>query len=391
MKIAYFLVGRVNPNGTNGGDRVIYHLARATAELGGEILIAGLSEKPPLPVSGVAVRYFAPPQNPFSLPAGLVDDLLAFKPDLVHFHDLYHPGSSILARWLRRRGIPYAISVYGALMPGALSQRRVTKSMYIRFLARSYLRRASLVHAMSNAEAEAIARFAVGVPAVVAPHGIEGVDPVSLDGGYLRRRYPELAGKRILGFLGRLDPVNKGLDLVVEASARLRLQNTTIVLAGPNWRGRTDSLRDRVRSLNLSDRILFAGPIPTGPVAVKEKFDFLASCDAFLHPSRWEAGIPFSVLDALEVGKPCMVTDAAFFGDFFRRNRAGLQVPATIDGVAKGLHRLAASSDEDLRRTGIQGRSAVLREFSWKRTAAGILAGYQRVAIGAGPDREAAR
>ncbi len=390
MKVAYFLVGRVNPNGTNGGDRVIYHLARTTAELGGEVLIAGLSEKPPLAVSGVAIRHFAPPRNPFSLPSGLIDTLLAFKPDVVHFHDLYHPGSPILARWLRRLGIPYAISVHGALMPGALSQRRLTKNMYISFLAHSYLRRASLAHAMSNAEAEAIARFAVGVPAVVAPHGIEGVDPVSLDGGYLRGRYPELVGKRILGFLGRLDPVNKGLDLIVEACARLRLDNATIVLAGPDWRGRADSLRQRVRSLNLQGKILFAGPIATGPDAIKEKFDFLASCDAFLHPSRWEAGIPFSVLDALEVGKPCLVTDAAFFGDFFRRNHVGLQVAATVDGVAKGLLYLTNSSEEDLRRMGMQGRSAVLREFSWEWTAKRILDGYERAAKVPRPDQEAA-
>ena len=39
MRVVHFLHGRANPNGTNGGDRVIYNLAKRTAELGAQVFV----------------------------------------------------------------------------------------------------------------------------------------------------------------------------------------------------------------------------------------------------------------------------------------------------------------------------------------------------------------
>ena len=110
--------------------------------------------------------------------------------------------------------------------------------------------------------------------------------------------------------------------------------------------------------------MLFHGAIPTGPDATSKKFNFLASCDVFLHPSRWEAGIPFSVLDALELAKPCLVSSGSFFGSFFQQYPAGMQVPPTREGVANGLLYMAEASADQLQAMGACGRHAVLQEFS---------------------------
>jgi glycosyltransferase involved in cell wall biosynthesis len=352
--------------------------------MGAELLITGLSEKPPLPVGWSRVCNFAPPRNPFALPRELTDALFEFRPDVVHFHDLYNPRSATLARWLLRRGIPYAVSAHGGLMPGAFARDRVRKEFYIRLVVLPWLRNASLFHAISAAEAEALSRLVPGVPCVVAPHGIERVDLTVLDGSYLRRRCPPLEGKRILGFLGRLDPFIKGLDLLAEACSRARMSlgHVRVALAGPEWRGRTESLYQLLKQFGLSNMFHFLGPI-----VGRERFDFLFSCDAVVLPSRSEAGIPFSVLEALEAGRPCLVSEAANAENFFRRYRAGLQIPPTVEGVAGGLRYFAGAAAEDLRAMGEEGRRGVQQEFSWEGTADTLLRAYRQIRKTAGSGR----
>lgn len=374
MKVVHFLHGRANPNGTNGGDRVIHNLAKCMAELGAQVYVFGLSDKSPLTNGRAVVENFRPPRNAFSLPSTLKNRLLEIKPDIVHFHGVYTPRNTVLAKWLRRQGIPYAISPHGGLMEEVLRRNRMRKATYLALLGRGFCSRASLIHCISEAEANAVRFISGDVSAVVAPHGLEGTDPASLDGGALRREYAELNGKRIFGFLGRLDPAHKGLDLIVEACALVRssLRNAVVVLAGPDWKNRTLVLRKRLADLNLQETVLFIGP-----KMGQDKFNFLASCDVFIHPSRWEAGVPFSVLDALEVAKPCLVSIGSFFGDFFQRHSAGLQVAPTAAGVADGIRHLAEASTHQLQAMGVDGRAAVLREFSWERSAQKLLQAYE--------------
>lgn len=375
MKVVHFLHGRANPNGTNGGDRVIYNLARCTVELGAEVFVLGLSEKSPLPAGRAVVNNFSVPRDPFSLPSALTNTLRRIRPDVVHFHGVYTPRSARLAQWLRRHDIPYAISPHGGLMKEVLLRSRVRKFTYLALIGRTFCRGASLIHCVSQAEADEVGPFSGNVPAVVAPHGLEGTDLKSLDRGALRREHAKLNGKRIFGFLGRLDPAHKGLDLVVDACARIRpsLSNVVVILAGPDWKDRTLGLRKKVTELGLQETVLFAGP-----KMGQDKFNFLAACDVFIHPSRWEAGVPFSVLDALELAKPCLVTNGSFLGTFFQQNAAGMQVLPTREGVADGLQYMAEASADHLRAMGTSGRQAAMREFSWERTAQKLLQAYDR-------------
>jgi glycosyltransferase involved in cell wall biosynthesis len=375
LKVVHFLHGRANPNGTNGGDRVIYNLAKCTAELNAQVFVFGLSEKPRLAIGRATVQNFSLPRDPLSIPSTLTEALRQIKPDIVHFHGVYTPRDVRLAQWLRRQSIPYAVSPHGGLMEGVLSRGRVRKVTYLALLGRPFCRGASFIHCISDAEANAVRLIIGDVPTVVAPHGLEGTDLASLDSSALQRQYPQLKGKRVLGFLGRLDPAHKGLDLVVEACAQIRsgLRNAVVILAGPEWKDRTVDLRTRVAELSLDDTVLFVGPR-----MAKDKFDFLASCDVFIHPSRWEAGVPFSVLDALELARPCLVSSGAFYDQFFQQHAAGRQATLTKDGVAKGLEYMANASAEQLKAMGANGRQAALGEFSWERTAQKLLHAYEK-------------
>jgi glycosyltransferase involved in cell wall biosynthesis len=180
-------------------------------------------------------------------------------------------------------------------------------------------------------------------------------------------------------FLGRVDPDQKGLDLLIRGLARTN-SRVHLILAGPDWRSGISQLKNLTRELGLGGRVRF-----TGTVLGQEKWELLASADAFVHPSRWEAGIPFSVLEAMAVARPLLLTAAADPQGIAQQVGATIRVHPEPDSIARGLEALATKSTDQLLAMGSAGRRLVEREFSWERTATKLLAAYEDVVAGKRP------
>jgi glycosyltransferase involved in cell wall biosynthesis len=376
MRIIHFILGRCNPESANGVDRAVYLLSRSQAEAGHDVFLFSLTRKECIPVDGVEVRGFVPRLNPFALPRILTTAIEQVGPAIVHLHSVFIPQYIALAGWLRRRGIPYAISPHGGLAPAVLQKRGLQKAAFNRILARSFWKEAVFVHALSAVEVGHLERYGIKQPIVVAPNGLDPSqipDLATLDNSYLGRLYPETKGKRVFLFLGRLDGQTKGLDLLLEAyaGARESLQQAVLVLVGPDWRGSRRKLERRVHELRLGDRVIFAGPRYG-----MDKFHMLAGCDVFVHPSRSE-GLPFAVLEAFALQKPCLITETAGFGEFFRRCPAGLRIKPSVKALAEALRYFASLQRDDLRKMGLPARQAVLQEFCWERTVETLVTAYQ--------------
>jgi glycosyltransferase involved in cell wall biosynthesis len=131
------------------------------------------------------------------------------------------------------------------------------------------------------------------------------------------------------------------------------------------------------RSLGI-DVVVFAGP-----AFGQRKIDLVRSTDVFVHTSRWEAGVPFSVLEAAALERPCLLTTAVDPGLTLQRTGAALVVAPTIDAIAAGLREMSAKSPSALRAMGRRAREVVTSEFSWSRTAGIIVDAYRAHAVAA--------
>ena len=60
-------------------------------------------------------------------------------------------------------------------------------------------------------------------------------------------------------FIGRLDPWQKGLDLLVEAFAHAGLREAALVLVGPDCRGSRHALATLAERLGISSHVVFIG------------------------------------------------------------------------------------------------------------------------------------
>lgn len=373
MRIAHFLLGRCNPDSANGVDKTVYHLARHQALMGVNIAVFSLTRKKPIPIPGVEIFNLRGKRLgllnaklPF-MPREMAKQLWAWKPDVVHFHSVRIGAFIALARELRRRGIPYIVTPNGGFALRKLKTVGLTVKVYIKLLEKSYLEGAYFVQAVSRNDTDGLQALGICAQVVEVPNGIDlAAVPRKVDGSLLHRRYPKVAGRRVFLFLGRLDPIHKGLDLLLEAFAQAGAYNFALVIVGPDWQGSMAWLRGRAEALGLGGRVIF-----TGPAYGLEKWSYLAGGDVFVHTSRWE-GFSFSVLEALAMGKPVLISTGADPEGEINKQGAGFTVPATAKDVAKAIHFFSQLSNEELLRMGSQAR-AMAEEYDWKQIAHSLL------------------
>ena len=392
LRIAHYCLGRVNPEASDGMDKTIYYVSRAQADLGHSVRVFSISGKPPLPIPGVTVSAYPPLRSPrvlftrrledllcwrspLNLPKPLVADLLAWQPHVVHFHGVHMLQHLVLASRLRRMAIPYCVSIHGMLAAAARRRHRLSKSLAA-FWERAFLRRAAFLHALNDQEAHDVTTYEEAVRVVIAPNGI---DTAAL--GVTSPEPPPHAADGTLTFLfmGRLDPEQKGLDLLLEAWNDAGLgEAARLMLVGPSWRDSQPRLAALAKRLGVDAQVVF-----TGPASGRAKIDLLRRSSVFVLTSRWE-GLAFSVLEAAALGKPCLLTAVADPLGRFGASGAGVVVEPTRSAIATGLQRFAHMSAEQREAMGQRARNLVEGEFTWAPTARTLVAAYRQSMAGSG-------
>jgi glycosyltransferase involved in cell wall biosynthesis len=178
------------------------------------------------------------------------------------------------------------------------------------------------------------------------------IDPASMpsapDRGILLTRFPKLRGHRIFLYLGRLDPQQKGLDLLVRAWARVRDQDRgCLVLVGPDWRTGRSQLEGIAG--DVGSDVVFTGPFRAMRNGACAEPRLTSSCI----PSRLEAGVPFSVLEAMPpLGRSCLRPADP---DGMIRLRGRVVVEPHVESIASGLRRWVPWDPTSFRAMGQRG------------------------------------
>ena len=226
------------------------------------------------------------------------------------------------------------------------------------------------MHAVSSPEVRDIRRFDVKTPIAFVPNGI--------DEALLKRHAPEPDEASAWVYIGRLAIDHKGLDLLVEGYALLHKTQggnlPPLVLAGPDFRGGKKRIEQLARSLDITDSIIFKGP-----VFGEDKWSLLSQARLFVHTSRWE-GMPFAVLEGLALGRPVLVTPQTNLASYVEDYRAGWVVEGTPETIAGGLRTVLEAPPKDLNAVGDRARSLARDNFSWPSVAHQMAEIYNEIA-----------
>lgn len=285
--------------------------------------------------------------------------------DVIHIHEIWHYPGYVASSVARRHDIPYVVSLHGELDERRLRHKWFKKWMYRKLFLAHILRSADALHAVAQKEQTHIARLGYKVPMFVSPNGIslDQLDDFTFPetSGFLGK-YPQLIGKRVVLFLGRIHSL-KGLDVLARSFIRIasRFGDVTLLIAGQDQDGTRDKVEGILRTAGMLDRVLF-----TGMLTGSDKLAACACADLFVL-SSYSEGFSIAVIEALAAGLPVVISEQCNFPEVAEAG-AGFVVPAEDEPVVRAISALL--SDIDLSACmGRNGRRLVMERYTWPAIA----------------------
>jgi poly(glycerol-phosphate) alpha-glucosyltransferase len=363
-------------------------LGKNLAELGAEVRAYGLHDnhweedaKKWHPVSAEAFLYRGPRAMAYSPAMDIALD--AANSDLLHLHGLWQYPSVATRRQWKLKKTPYLISPRGMLDKWALANSRWKKRLAAWLFENAVMRDAACLHALCQAEADAIRAYGLQQRIEVVPNGVELPERLT------KEDTGSTEGKKRLLFLGRIHP-KKGLVGLLKAWVEIQKPNSGIknsrdwqlVIAGWDQGGHEGELKALCAKLDLkvsNAEGIGADVIFMGPAFGGQKKELLRSAAAFVLPSFSE-GLPMSVLESWAYGLPVVMTPECNLPEGFASGAAlEIQNEGMKDAKWDGLKVLLDMSDFDRIEMGRRGRRLVEEKFTWSKAAAQMKQLYEEI------------
>ena len=339
-----------------GAEGYLFDVAQLQRDAGHDVAFFGMShpENDPMPYAGSFPRHVEFEPTPASARGKLenvgrmvwstsaargIDEVLtAFRPDLVHLHNVYHQLSPSILRPIAKRGIPAVMTLH---------DYKLTCPTY-RFLDKGSLCEACVPRRFWNAglracngsrAASAMAGLELGLHTLAGAYRPIGrfVCPSRFLESKMRagKVFPERLrwlpnfvdvdrwrSKVQPGdgavFTGRLSD-EKGVDVAVRAAARLEGATLDVAGDGPA----RASLERLAAELGVADRVRFHGRLATDELGM-----LLRRAAVAVVPSRWYENQPLAVLEAFASGLPVVGTDLGGIPELIEPGVDGARVPA---------------------------------------------------------------
>lgn len=355
MKIVH-IATLISADGAYGGPvRVATNITREMASRHHEAELWGGSRgyaRDTRILDGVRVRLFRArlvvPSWGFAttVAPGLIWALLTgrSRPDLLHIHlarDFVTLPAALLARLM---GIPYVVQTHGMIVrkPSAFARA------FDLFLTRPALRGAAQVLYLTNYEHEQLQ-----LVDTLLERFTRLVNGIPVDGEVLLSHDSDEC--EVL-FLARMHARKRPMEFTKAASELLsRGHSARFFLVGPD-EGEGADINREIDSAFLRDRVVYEGALPPELTNMR-----IARCDVYVLPSVNEP-FPMSVIEAMSLGKPVVITDTCGLASYVSSARAGVVVGSNRAELVEAIDRLIGDPEER-RAMGARGRDLVEREF----------------------------
>lgn len=316
----------------------------------------GMPSDVPLDVGGVVRRHFPKRLEFYKVSPAFAHWIFRHVRDydLVHIHALFS-FTSVAAAWAARRaGVPYVVRPLGTLNRYGVTQRRPwLKRLSLKLVEGPILRHAAAVHFTAGAEREEAESLGIPMRSVVVPLGI--ASPPQQAASVFLGRHPQLAGRRIVLFLSRLDP-KKNVEGLLRAFRLMSesLPEASLVIAGDGDPAYVAGLKRLADELGLADRVVWAGFVD-GDL----KASAFAAAQVFALPSFSE-NFGIAAAEALMAALPCVLGKGVAIAAEVAEAGAGLATSPNPEAIAQALRSVLA--DEDRRKEMGQCATALAKE-----------------------------
>jgi glycosyltransferase involved in cell wall biosynthesis len=365
-----------NLNKPGSGRTHFVHLARELAALGHQVRIVAPGYRPRATDDlGVPVSYVPAGRRSVAafllfhllLILGLPYLVLRYRPQVVYSRGLFH--SFLVYVLCRLMGRPYVAEVNSIVDEEMAMRGRPVLAALIRCSDRLNLRWASAFVCVTGKLRAELIRRGTAASRVVALHNGAAVDLfVPGDSAAARDRLGLPRDVPLIGFVGTL-AAWQGLDLLVEAAARLPREGSawqTIIVGDGEMQ---PTLIEQIATAQLADRVLLRPAVPHDQVAL-----YLQAIDVVVIPIHDPRKLRYglSVLkfwEALSAGLPVLVPDDGDLGDVLAEMRWPGEYPT---GDAQGLASTLVSTMgrlSELRTRRLEIHQRIRDGHSWRAVA----------------------
>ena len=269
---------------------------------------------------------------------------------------------------LHKTDTPYVVFTHGMLDPWFRRQyplKHLKKWLYWPWADYRVLRDAKLVLFTSEEERTLAAKsfwlyranpFVVGY----------GTRVPSFDLEELRRgffcQYPNLQGKRLAIFVGRIHP-KKGCDLLVQAFHDILARDPDwhLLIVGPDQVGWQAELERMSNALGIRDRITWPGMLRDA-----QKWSAIAASEVFVLPSHQE-NFGIVVAEALAAGIPVLTSNQVNIWREIEQDKAGFVDRDTLEGTSNLLSAWSRLGDSERAAMKINARRCFDQHFDLER------------------------
>jgi glycosyltransferase involved in cell wall biosynthesis len=306
------------------------------------------------------------------------------KFDIVQVWSVYSFSTTAASYWCRKRGVPYIVFPHGSLDPYLRRRNRPRKWVYTKLFAERDYRKAPA--ALFNSSEEM--RLASDWSGFARPQGSNGamqkrfVVPIGVDPKWfqepnaaaverLHGRYPALAGRKVILYMGRLT-FKKGLDILARAFAKIarEREDLHLLLAGPADDGYEQKVRGWLADGGALEKATFAGL-----VGGEDRFAVMQLADVFALSSYTE-NFGQAVAEAMASGLPVVISDQVNIWPEVLKADAGLVVRCDADATAQALRNLLDNRTR-ARQMGTNGRRWVEENLPWDVVGAQMVHVYE--------------
>jgi glycosyltransferase involved in cell wall biosynthesis len=298
--------------------------------------------------------------------------------DAVIIHGLWRYNSYGVWRALRGTATPYFVFPHGMLDPWfkrTYPRKHLKKLLYWPWAEYRVLRDAAAV-LFTSEEERRLARESFSLyrcNEVVVNYGTAApeIDLAGAREDFLRD-YPQMRGKRLFVFLGRLHE-KKGCELLIRAFVTLQrsaAENLHLVMAGP---AADDAYLSHLKQLASAPGDGPEAAITfTGMLTGRLKWGAFSAADAFILPSHQE-NFGIAVVEAMACGRPVLISNKVNIWREIADGGAGFVEDDDDEGILRLFRKWLAVPEDERMRMGARARDLFLNRFEINQAVDSLL------------------
>jgi len=377
MKICQITHGRVNPDGENGITRTVYNLNKYLNLNGISSSIYSFNDATKEVEDFKRDEFTTVKLFPRAKLIGsndfeklILSDEFDF--DVVNFHLMWMTDKNTILKALKKKNIPYIITVHGAYAPNLIDNLKKKISMLT--LEGDFLKNASALHALCNEEKVYLKDLKLKMPIYTIPNGIGDVEIEKIKNSNMLENPFDKKFINIL-WVGRIRE-DKNVIGIVESLKFLSKdikEKIRIHIVGNGIESYIKKVNTVVKNNSLEKYVIFHGP-----KYKEEKYQYILNCDIYIQPSFSE-GVSFSILDAMICEKPMILSRQTNMTYFYNKNFYLMTEPYPED-IAKAINDLS-SNKELMSEFSKNSKKLVQEYFNWEKLIYEYIDMYNEVKV----------